>query len=290
MTNKENEILQIKEFSKKYDNDWKYYWIKKYEIIINEYLQTKIIEFIGSMMYRENLILIWGTSIRLLRDWIRTSKDLDYDAENINKEMLTQICYDIKNFLEWDWYTVSILPRPESISEEDLNNQKVIECSFVISNVFNFDWIWEEFFLSEVNLSISMDIKKWIWDYNKEDIIPTKSINNIPVRTARVDSLLSKKISWFLSRSHFASVAKDITDIIFLLEETYPDFEMLKEYEYIYNNQQLLERVFNKINNIPEEQINISNYRTKAILLDKRYEDIIYDSKSIISDLLNYYK
>lgn len=280
----------IIKFLEKYKNDWKNYGNNFYNTVITEFLQTKIIEYVSSQHYKNNMILIWWTSIRLLRDGIRKSFDLDYDTENLNKDSFLEICYDIKNFLEESWHDVSLDIDEESIKNEDFYNQKVAKCSFIIDSNFDFDWNWEQIYLSEVNLTISMDIKNGIWDYKKEDIIPTKTIYNIPVRTACIDSLLSKKISWFLWRVHKESIAKDITDIVFLLQETEPDYNMLYEYDYIQNSEQLKERLFSKLDKYSFNDKKIASKKLNILLLDKKYNNLLFDAKEIISDLLNYYK
>lgn len=209
MNNIEKELELINKFRLYFENDE---FEKNLTLtdIITEFIQTKIIEFVATKDYWNQMILIWWTSLRLLHNWIRKSKDLDYDSENISKEKFNNICNDIINFLKDAWY---IIKKDNDLDyyNNNYNNtlfETIYHCKFsVITNFFKNNKHYT--IDSEINIRIKIDLKDWIWNYNKEYITPLRSVYWTPVLTARIDSLLSKKISWFLLRTHNKSVVKD---------------------------------------------------------------------------------
>lgn len=238
------------------------------------------------------MILIWWTSIRLLRNWIRESKDLDYDSEYINEEDFIFICNDISNYINSLWYSAKArFPNYEEEvdDEKPWNNKKILQCTFLIS-FENANNELDMNISSQINLYIKIDLKDSIWNYHKEKVIPYRSIAWIPVLTARIDSLLSKKIIWFLSRPHEDSVAKDLTDIIFLLQQTKPDYDFLWEYEEIYYESQLLERLIKKYNQITHSYMVKRSNDLANKLFDSNYEHVALDAIPIIKHQLESYK
>lgn len=228
------------------------------------------------------MILIWWSSIRLLRDWIRPSNDLDYDSIWINIYEFQNICWDIENMLNNLWFSV----KQKKAKEFDSND--IYHCSFDIQSDFKID---EEFISlkTSINLNLKIDLKDSNWNYDTEWIVPFRSQTWINVLTATLWSLLSKKIIWFLSRLHTESVAKDLTDIVFLLQYSEPDYNYLYEYEEIKDSVDLLERIVRKYNRIPNEILEIQTEKLNKNLFDKDFLDIPLIAIETIKDQLSYY-
>lgn len=275
---------EFEKFKKQYSSDWiNYPQNFTHKNIVIEFLQIKVMEFISQKEYWKQMILIGGSSLRHLRNWVRTTSDLDYDSIWIDQKYFQKICFDIKKFLEDIWCNVIFEINVDSKDEDDIYN-----CSFFIWTWYNeyndnsiLDW--------EINIRLKIDLKDSDWNYPTEWVLPSKSINNIAIYTAVISSLLSKKICWFLSRPHRASVAKDLIDIVFLLQETAPDYDYLYRYEEISNKEQLINRLELKYNRITEEELNYSLLKMKKNLINLDYSDVPYNAIQIIKDQLSYY-
>lgn len=278
-----NEITNFLEY---YKNDGKEYnKMLVWTLIHTEYIQIKILEYIFQKEYWKKLILIWWSSIRLLRDWNRPSNDLDFDSEWISNNDFEEICFDIKNLLENLWYKVTLINKNNEVNSENIIYHK----TFKVENDFEISWYTIKF-NSNIHINIKIDLKDSEWNYNKEWISAIKSISWTKIQTARIDSLLSKKIIWFLSRSHEYSIAKDLFDIIFLLEFTEPDYNFLYEYEWIENSYMLFQRIQWKYDRINYNSLINSNDNLNQNIFNHNYYDIALDAISIIKHQLESYK
>lgn len=274
---------ELEIFQKNFFEKQNYYENFSDENITTEYFQIKIMEFVAQKEYWRKMILVWWSALRHLRDWVRKTFDLDYDSIGIDKKYFYKICLEIKEFLEKSWCKVSWKIKTEWKTEDDVYNCSFVICSW--NNIYND----EDFIDGEINLRLKVDLKDSDWDYPTEWIIPPKSISNIAIQTAVISSLLSKKICWFLSRPHRASVAKDLIDMVFLLQKTAPDYDYLYRYEEISNKEELINRLEWKYNRISVEEIEISIDNMWDNLINLDYSDVPYDAIQIIKDQLSYY-
>ncbi len=55
------------------------------KLMLKEYLQLLLLDYISSSNYAEKLIFIGGTNLRLVKKIDRFSEDLDFDAQNLSK-------------------------------------------------------------------------------------------------------------------------------------------------------------------------------------------------------------
>lgn len=286
MNNITTELWLLDQFRSYFEND-EFEQNLSLTDIITEFIQTKIIEYIATQDYGNKMTLIWWTSLRLLYNWIRKSRDLDYDSEDISKDKLIEICNDIIKYLKNSWYTIKKDNDWYFYTNcnEDSMYETIYHCKFTVETSFlknNKNYKIN----SEVQIKIKMDVKNGIWNYNKEYITPLRQVYWIPVLTARIDSLLSKKISWFLWRTHTKSIAKDLIDILFLLEKTDPDFTLLDDNNWISNFTDLIKRLERKIDEIWIDEIEEKCEDIWFQLVDQSYQytplNFIENFKTII--------
>jgi predicted nucleotidyltransferase component of viral defense system len=57
--------------------------INAYRAMIKEYLQCKILEFVYRGPYKERLVFLGGTKLRLLNNFRRFSEGLDFDLSGV---------------------------------------------------------------------------------------------------------------------------------------------------------------------------------------------------------------
>lgn len=216
-----------------YYSHWK---INEYHNI-KEFIQLKILEFIATSKFNDKFILVWWSAIRLFYWSNRLSNDLDFNTTNITPQLFYELCENIKDYLISCWHLVELR----------FKNNEYYHCYLSIYTPIIKER-HSEFREVDVNIKIKFDAVDDNWDYPIDYFVPNKTINNIPILTTFCGVLLSKKIIAFLSRGHDNSIAKDLYDILFLLENFDPDFHMLNEYEYIMSYTQLFDRLEKRIN------------------------------------------
>ena len=72
-------MLNFREIRKEFDASLT--GITAYRAMIKEYLQCKVLEYIYRGPFKERLVLIGGTKLRLLNNFRRFSEDLDFDLQ-----------------------------------------------------------------------------------------------------------------------------------------------------------------------------------------------------------------
>lgn len=272
----EIEIFQ-KNFSEKQNN----YNNFSEKNIRSEFFQIKIMEFIAQKEYWRKMTLVWWSALRHLRNWVIKTLDLDYDSIWIDEEYFEKIYLEIGEFLVKSWCKVMLWRANREWRTED----DAYICTFVICTGIN-----KYNNKSLVDAEITLRLKNSNCDYPTEWIIPSHSINNIAIQTEFISSLLSKEICLFLSRPIVENVAKDLINIVFLLQEATPDYDYLYRYEGISNKEELINRLEAQYNRFSDdEDLSYSIYCLWDNLINLDYSDVPYDAIQIIKDQLNHY-
>lgn len=257
-----NEIQLFDKFKSLYWETYYSYWkIDEYHNI-KEFIQLKILEFIATSKFNNKFVLVWWSAIRLFYWSNRLFNDLDFNTTDITPQLFYELCENIKDYLISCWHLVEL----------KFHNNEYYHCYLYIYTSIIKEW-HPEFREVDLNIKIKFDAVDDNWDYPIDYFIPNKTINNIPILTTFWSILLSKKIIAFLSRVHNNSIAKDLYDVLFLLENFDPDFYMLNEYEYIMSYSQLFNRLEKRIN---EKEIFIEKAITELnnILTKNKIENI----------------
>lgn len=91
-------MLSFSEIRKEFDASLT--GITSYRSMIKEYLQCKILEFVYRGPFKNRLVFLGGTKLRLLNNFRRFSDDLDFDLSGVydNNDHLALCEYLVKEF------------------------------------------------------------------------------------------------------------------------------------------------------------------------------------------------
>lgn len=245
--------------------------------LINEFFQSEIITYISSQDYWENMVLIWGSALRLLYWSLRFSEDLDYDAFWIDYNDFLFICNDISKYLESKWYKTSI-------TTSKSNNW---HCNFVIKIELTTKEYWNIIIPAKIPLVIKMDVAEKNWNYTTEYRKLTNNFSDIYIKTPTINVLLSKKIIAFIERVHQKSLHKDIYDISTFMTYFSPDMEYLFNQLEVISVNQIIEIIDNRLNKLVLHDIEYIVNNASEILYSTEYLDNMYDIKNILMNWLN---
>ena len=186
--------------------------------MIKEYLQCKILEFIYRGRFKERLVFLGGTKLRLLNNFRRFSDDLDFDVSGD---------YDGKDHLALCEYLVKQFSDQNIIAEMD-EDKKVRELD-VQTCYINFPSILEGAGLQDVpgrKFFIRIDVQKHefgSYAYKVETQVLNRFDVFAPVNCAPDSMILATKLCSILERSK----GRDFYDIVELVKTTRPDISYI---------------------------------------------------------------
>jgi len=256
------DIYQLKNFYPKEISDNP----NKVKHILKEYVELISLSFLSNTRQMSKLAFIGGTNLRLLKKIDRFSEDLDFDCKNFSKE----------EFLEMTDALVSHLRKQGfNVETKDKESEKLV--AFRRSIIFpgllydlNLTGHKEERFL------LKIEAQDQGIDYQKE----IKQINlngfNINVPVPPDDVLCSMKLSALIGRGK----GRDFYDCMFLLQQTRPNFEFLKQKRNIDS--------FETLKNAIEELLKTTDLSNK----EKDFDQLLFNSKNseAIRGILNQVK
>jgi len=231
--------------------------------ILREYLQHKILEIIFNSKQGNKLSFLGGTALRIIHGNSRFSEDLDFDNFNLEKEDFLILTTQIKNELEKQGYKIELRHTFKGAYRCYI---KFLEILFN-NNLSK---------LKKEKIIIQIDTVPHNFKYTPEKKIINKFDVFTQILVTPLNILLSQKIYALLNRKRVKG--RDIFDIMFLLQDTRPDYNYLKTKIGIDNSEKLKQKLIYFIDQINLEKIandvkpflfNSSDY--KKIILFKQY-------------------
>lgn len=70
------------------------------KLILKEYLELMILDYLSSTLYIRKMVFIGGTNLRLAKGIDRFSEDLDFDCKELSKEEFIEMTNEVILFLE----------------------------------------------------------------------------------------------------------------------------------------------------------------------------------------------
>jgi predicted nucleotidyltransferase component of viral defense system len=209
-------LLSFNEIRKEFDASLT--GITAYRSMIKEYLQCKILEFVYRGPFKDRLVFLGGTKLRLLNNFRRFSDDLDFDLSAV---------YDSNDHLALCEYLVKEFHN-QNINAEIDQDKKLREFD-VQTRYINFPAILELAGLKDLpgrKFFIKIDAQKHDFgSYTYE--VQTQLINRFdvftPVNCVPDSMILATKLCSILERSK----GRDFYDIVELVKTTKPDIDYI---------------------------------------------------------------
>lgn len=211
-------MLHLDEIKKEFDPQLS--GITAYRSMIKEYLQTKILEFISRGPYKEHLVFIGGTKLRLMNGFRRFSDDLDFDlVEEYTGHDHLALCESVV----------------ESFGKEniraEIDREKKLRDREVQTRFINFPDILERAGLKDTpgrKFFVKLDAQKHdfgSWTYSPEMKVLNRFDVFVPVKCAPDSMILATKMCSILERSK----GRDFYDIVELTKTVRPDIEYIAD-------------------------------------------------------------
>lgn len=236
--------------------------------MLKEYIQLMILDYLSTTPYIRKICFIGGTSIRLTKGIDRFSEDIDFDCKMFSQGEFTDMTDGILQFLRQNGLRVEardhLNPRlkafrrsiyfPEFLFELGLSGHR------------------EERFLIKVE---SQDQKV---NY-KPELVNIKGCGYYFPMPVPADAVLcAMKVSAMLDRKK----GRDFYDAMFLLSQTLPDFNFLKEKSGISNLRQLKTQAKMVIRSV---DLKSKRRDFEHLLFDKRNSKRILHAETFFEEL-----
>jgi predicted nucleotidyltransferase component of viral defense system len=203
--------------------------------ILREYLQYKILEIVFTSKLSSKLSFMGGTALRIMHKNSRFSEDLDFDNFGLNKNEFENLSIEIEKGLNRQGF--------------DVEKRNVFKDAFHCHIKFN-RLLFENKLsnLESEKILIQIDTEPQNFKYKPERII----LNEFDVFTliflTPADILLSQKIFAVLNRKR--PKGRDFFDVIFLLQNTKPNYNYLNQMININNGDDLKNKLISFSKNL----------------------------------------
>ncbi len=224
-------MLSLNEISKFYPA----YLHKFKNFMLREYLQYKILEIIFESQYANKLCFLGGTSLRIVHNNTRFSKDLDFDNFNLKQDDFEEIAKIIQTQLTRQAYEIEI----KNVFAE------AFHCYIKFPKLLFNEGIYGHV---EEKILIQLDTEPQHFDFIPENYILNKFDVFTSINITPSEILLAQKFYALINRPR--KKGRDFFDIVFLLQNNFPNYNYLKQKLNINNQTDLKEMILKEIDNI----------------------------------------
>jgi predicted nucleotidyltransferase component of viral defense system len=201
-------MLSIEEIKKQYPSD-----IHKFERgLLREYLQFLILEIIFNSNISTKLSFLGGTCLRIVHGIKRFSEDLDFDNKELSSKEFTSLAKKIEQELQRQGFDVEI----------KVTKKKAIHCHVKFSNILFENKLSD---IKTEKIDVQIDTFDQGYEYKSELYLLNKFNVFKQIRVTPKEIILSQKLWTITQRSR--AKGRDFYDIIYLLQNTKPDFGFL---------------------------------------------------------------
>ncbi|MFW6275641.1 MAG: nucleotidyl transferase AbiEii/AbiGii toxin family protein [bacterium] len=193
--------------------------------IIKEYIQLLILDYLSTTQYINKIVFIGGTNLRLTKGIDRFSEDLDFDCKKLSNEEFIKMTDDIIKFLQRFGFMIQSPDQPNDKLKAFRRNIYFPELLFELG----LSGYREERFL----IKIKSQDQQIYYKHKLETIKGCGLYFKFPVPDDEI--MCAMKISALLSRQK----GRDFYDVMFLMEQTKPDYSFLSARCGIKNQEQL---------------------------------------------------
>lgn len=195
------------------------------KMMLKEYLQLMILDFISTTKHSKNLVFIGGTNLRIVHGIDRFSEDLDFDCKNMSENDFIDMTNEVVVFLRRNGLNVQT-------KESESSKLTAFRRSFYFPQLLfdlNLTGHKDERFL------IKIEAQDQGVDYDVEVATIKRCGFVFPQQVPPVSVLCGMKISALLARNK----GRDFYDVMFLLSKTSPDYNFLGKKNGIHSKEEL---------------------------------------------------
>ena len=185
------------------------------KLMLKEYLQLLILDYLAATPYVRKITFIGGTSIRLIKGIDRFSEDLDFDCKAFSREEFMRMTDGVLQFLRYSGLQVEVKDRENTKLKAFRRNIHFPELLFEMGLTGHRD----ERFLIKVESQDQAVL------YNPEMVNIKGCGFFFPMPVPPASVLCAMKVSAMLDRQK----GRDFYDAMFLLSQTMPDFNFLSK-------------------------------------------------------------
>jgi predicted nucleotidyltransferase component of viral defense system len=197
----------------------------KRKYLIKEYIQLLILDYLSTTQYINKIVFIGGTNLRLTKGIDRFSEDLDFDCKSLSNEDFVNMTDDIIKFLQRFGFRTESPDQPNVKLKAFRRNIYFPELLFELG----LSGYRQERFL----IKIESQDQQINYKHKLETIKGCGLYFKFPIPTDEI--MCAMKISALLSRQK----GRDFYDVMFLMEQTKPDYSFLSARCGIKNQEQL---------------------------------------------------
>lgn len=183
------------------------------KMMLKEYIQLMILDFISTTDYAQKLVFIGGTNLRIIHGIDRFSEDLDFDCKQITNNDFMEMTDDVLHFLRRNGFNAET-------KDSESSRLTAFRRSFYFPQLLfdlNLTGHKDERFL------IKLEAQDQDVNYTPKVVTVNKCGFVFPQQVPPDSVLCAMKISALLSRHK----GRDFYDTMFLLSKTEPDYDFL---------------------------------------------------------------
>jgi len=226
--------------------------------ILKEYIQLMVLDYLATTQYLSKLAFIGGTNLRLIKGIDRFSEDLDFDCKDLSEQDFVDMTDKVIAFLKNSGLTVET---------RDKANDKLTAFR---RNIFFPEFLFELGLTGhrEERFLLKIEAQNQGVPYQTEmrHVQRCGFFFSLPVPPDSV--LLSMKLSALLARAK----GRDFYDCMFLMQQTKPSYEFLKERVGISNTEDLKKAITDKLSAV---DLNVKKRDFEHLLFDTHSADKI---------------
>ena len=183
--------------------------------MLKEYIQLLMLDFLSSTPYIRKITLIGGTCLRLVKGIDRFSEDLDFDCKDFSKDEFTIMTDRVHQFLQRNGLPVEVRDRENSRLTAFRRN-------------FHFPGLLFDLGLTghdEERFLIKIESQDQMVDYQPKLVNIRGCGIFFPMPVPPDPVLCAMKLTAMLERQK----GRDFYDVMFLLDQTAPDYSFLSQ-------------------------------------------------------------
>ena len=184
-------------------------------LVLKEYLQLLILDYIQNTKYAPLLTFIGGTCLRHVYGIDRFSEDLDFDCKQLTQESFIAMTDDVITYLQHNG--VNAVARDKNTSRLTAFRRNIYFPELLFD--LNLSGHRDE------RLMVKIEAQDQGIDYEPQVVTINKLGFTFLLRCAPADIICSMKIAALLGRGK----GRDFYDLIFLSSLTKPNFDFLRE-------------------------------------------------------------